>query len=136
MTGKIPEIIIKFQAVGLVQNSFGPGSSREEMLGGESEIIIRADLEPALTGLEAGQQVLVLFHFDRPADTGDLLQHPRGDQSRPKRGVFSLRSPQRPNRIGATVVKLLEIDGPRLRVQGLDAFNGTPILDLKPVNAK
>ncbi len=132
MTSKIPENEIKFQAVGVVRNSFGPGSSREEMLDGESEILIRPDLTPGLTGLEEGQQVLVLFHFDRPADTSDLLQHPRGDQSRPKRGVFSLRSPQRPNRIGATVVKLLEIDGPRLRVQGLDAYNRTPVLDLKP----
>jgi L-fuculose-phosphate aldolase len=132
MTSEIPENDIKFQAVGLVRNSFGPGSSREEMLSGESEIIMRSDLASGLNGLQVGQQILVLFHFDRPADTTDLLQHPRGDQSRPKRGVFSLRSPQRPNRIGASVVKLLEIDGPRLLVQGLDAYNRTPVLDLKP----
>lgn len=132
MTSMIPKNEIKFQAVGLVRSSFGPGSSREEMLGGESEIIIRPELVTGLNGLEVGQEILVLFHFDRPADTSDLLQHPRGDHSRPKRGVFSLRSPQRPNRIGATVVKLLEIDGPRLRVQGLDAYNATPVLDLKP----
>jgi len=132
MTNEIDQNEIKFQAIGLVQNSFGPGTSREEMLSGESEIVIRSDLAPGLNGLQVGQQILVLFHFNRPADTSDLLQHPRGDHSRPRRGVFSLRSPQRPNRIGATVVKLLEIDGPRLRVQGLDAYNGTPVLDLKP----
>jgi tRNA (Thr-GGU) A37 N-methylase len=59
------------------------------------------------------------------------LQHPRGDRSRELLGVFCIRSPRRPNPIGATVVDVLQIDGNVLRVLGLDALNGTPILDLK-----
>ena len=61
-----------------------------------------------------------------------MLQHPRGDKSRPKRGVFALRSPYRPNHIGLTEVELLAINGNVLSVRGLDAINETPVLDLKP----
>jgi tRNA-Thr(GGU) m(6)t(6)A37 methyltransferase TsaA len=61
-----------------------------------------------------------------------LLQHPRGDRNRPRRGVFALRSPRRPNPIGITVVDLIDVQGNVLRVQGLDAINGTPVLDIKP----
>jgi tRNA-Thr(GGU) m(6)t(6)A37 methyltransferase TsaA len=81
--------------------------------------------------MEAGQQVMVLFYFDRSHDY-DLLQHPRGDPQRLKRGVFTLRSPRRPNPIGATVVDVIAIDENVITVSGLDAFNGTPVLDLKP----
>ena len=75
---------------------------------------------------------MVVFHFHRSRGY-ELLQHPRGDPSRPRRGVFALRSPRRPNPIGLTVVDLLAIEGNVLRVRGLDAFAGTPVLDLKPV---
>jgi tRNA-Thr(GGU) m(6)t(6)A37 methyltransferase TsaA len=61
-----------------------------------------------------------------------LLQHPRGDQGQPQRGVFALRSPHRPNPIGVTIVNLLAVERNVLRVSGLDAINGTPVLDLKP----
>jgi tRNA (Thr-GGU) A37 N-methylase len=70
------------------------------------------------------------FYFHRSAGY-ELSQHPRGDRTRPKRGVFTLRSPRRPNPIGVTVVDLLGVEGNVLRVRGLDACNGTPILDLK-----
>ena len=60
-----------------------------------------------------------------------LLQHPRGDRSRPRRGVFALHTPYRPNPIGVTVVDLLSVEGNVLRVRGLDALNGTPVLDIK-----
>ena len=75
--------------------------------------------------------LLVVFVFHR-SQGFDLLQHPRGNQSRPKRGVFALRSPNRPNPIGITEVELLAIEGNILTVSGLDAINGTPVLDLKP----
>jgi tRNA-Thr(GGU) m(6)t(6)A37 methyltransferase TsaA len=74
---------------------------------------------------------MVLFYFDRVGDF-ELLQRPRGDLAQPKRGVFTLRSPRRPNPIGVTVVELLSIDENVLTVCGLDAFDGTPVLDLKP----
>ena len=84
-----------------------------------------------MQGLDVGQQIMVIYYFHR-SEGYDLLQHPRGDQSRPKRGVFALRSPRRPNPIGVTVVELVGIDGNVLRVCGLDAIDGSPVLDLKP----
>jgi len=84
-----------------------------------------------LKGLEPGQKVLVLFDFHL-ARGYTLLQHPRGDKSRPRRGVFALRSANRPNAIGVSEVDLLAIEGNVLRVRGLDAIHGTPVLDLKP----
>jgi tRNA-Thr(GGU) m(6)t(6)A37 methyltransferase TsaA len=74
---------------------------------------------------------MVVFYFHR-SQGYDLTQHPRGDPRRPKRGVFTLRSPRRPNPIGVTVVDLVAIEGNVLRVRGLDAINGTPVLDIKP----
>jgi tRNA-Thr(GGU) m(6)t(6)A37 methyltransferase TsaA len=75
--------------------------------------------------------LLVVFVFHR-AEGYNLLQHPRGDRGRPQRGVFALRSPNRPNPIGITEVELLAIEGNILTVRGLDALDGTPVLDLKP----
>ena len=74
---------------------------------------------------------MVVFYFDRMEDY-ELLQHPRGDCSQPRRGVFSLRSPRRPNPIGVTVVELISIDKNVLTVRGLDTFDGTPVFNLKP----
>jgi tRNA-Thr(GGU) m(6)t(6)A37 methyltransferase TsaA len=74
---------------------------------------------------------MVVFYFHR-SQGFDLLQHPQGDRSRPRRGVFALRSPRRPNPVGVTVVDLVAVAENVLRVRGLDAINGTPVLDLKP----
>jgi tRNA-Thr(GGU) m(6)t(6)A37 methyltransferase TsaA len=102
------------------------------MRASKSQIILDPNLVVGLQGLEPVQQVMVLFYFDR-VDDFELLQHPRGDPNRQKQGVFTLRSPRRPNPIGVTVVDLLSVDGNVLTVRGLDAFNGTPVLDLKPI---
>ena len=59
--------------------------------------------------------------------------HPRGDPARPRQGVFSTRSPDRPNPIGLHEVEILAIDGARLHVRNLEAISGTPVLDVKPV---
>jgi tRNA-Thr(GGU) m(6)t(6)A37 methyltransferase TsaA len=85
-----------------------------------------------IDGIGAGDQVLILTWLDR-ASRDVLAVHPRGDRSRPAQGVFSTRSPDRPNPIGLHRVEVAEIDGNRLRVHGLEALDGTPILDLKPV---
>ncbi len=88
-------------------------------------------------GLAAGDGIVVLTWFDR-ADRAATSVHPRGDQSRPATGVFATRSPSRPNPIGlhqVTVVAISEAgDGSRsIRVDALEAIDGTPVLDLKPV---
>ena len=122
---------IVYRAIGRVENSFDDPAPVDDLLACESRIVLDPTLTAGLQGLEPGQRVTVLFQFHRSGDY-DLCQHPRGDRSRPKRGVFALRSPRRPNPIGSTIVELVAIEGNVLRVRGLDAINGTPVLDLKP----
>jgi tRNA-Thr(GGU) m(6)t(6)A37 methyltransferase TsaA len=86
----------------------------------------------ALDGLSPGDEVIVLTWLDR-ASRDVLWVHPRSDTSRPEQGVFNTRSPDRPNPIGLHRVQVLSIDGPRVRVSNLEAVDGTPILDVKPV---
>ena len=86
----------------------------------------------ALDGIRAGDEVIVLTWLDR-ARREVLRVHPRGDVSRAQQGVFSTRSPHRPNPIGLHRVEIVSIDGGRVRVRNLEAVDGTPILDVKPV---
>ena len=87
---------------------------------------------PALESLRAGDEVLLFTWLDR-ADRDVLHVHPRGDTSRPQEGVFNTRSPHRPNPIGLHRVQIVGIDGPRVRVRNLEAIDGTPIVDVKPL---
>jgi tRNA-Thr(GGU) m(6)t(6)A37 methyltransferase TsaA len=91
----------------------------------------RAVLE-GLDGIRAGDEVIVLTWLDR-ARRDVLRVHPRGDSSRAQQGVFNTRSPDRPNPIGLHRVEILSIDGGRFRVRNLEAVDGTPIVDVKPV---
>jgi tRNA-Thr(GGU) m(6)t(6)A37 methyltransferase TsaA len=86
----------------------------------------------ALDGIRAGDDILVLTWLDR-ARRDVLRVHPRGDLSRPEQGVFATRSPDRPNPIGLHRVPVLAVDGLRVHVGDLEAVDGTPILDVKPV---
>jgi len=119
------------RTIGHVENEFDEPAVPDQIRSAEVRIIIDPSLVEGLIGLEPGQKITVIFYFHR-SEGCDLLQHPRGDQSQPKRGVFALRSPRRPNPIGVTVVELVCIEGNVLHVRGLDAINGTPVLDLKP----
>jgi tRNA-Thr(GGU) m(6)t(6)A37 methyltransferase TsaA len=86
----------------------------------------------ALDGIAAGDELLLLTWFDRAAR--DVLRvRPRSDPSRAEQGVFGTRSPDRPNPIGLHRVTVLEIDGLRVRVSNLEALDGTPVVDVKPV---
>ena len=122
---------LAYRAIGYIENGFSQPAVPEEIQAVESRIILDPALVEGLTGLEPGQRIMVVFHFHL-SEGYELRQHRRGDKSQPKQGVFALRSPRRPNPIGVTVVDLLAIDGNVLRVRGLDAINGTPILDIKP----
>jgi tRNA (adenine37-N6)-methyltransferase len=124
-------LTINLEPIGWVENQFNERTAPDIITAQPSRIILRQDLEQGLLGLEIGMQIMVLFHFDR-SDGYDLHQHPRGDRTRPKRGVFALRSPNRPNRIGATFVEIIALDGNVITVQGLDAINDTPVIDIKP----
>jgi tRNA-Thr(GGU) m(6)t(6)A37 methyltransferase TsaA len=123
--------VISYTAIGRVQNEFDEPASSDLLRAAVSRIVLDPPLAEGLTGLEPGAQVMVVFVFHR-ATGYELLQHPRGDLARPKRGVFALRSPHRPNPIGVTVAELLGAEGNVLVVRGLDAINGTPVLDIKP----
>lgn len=98
----------------------------------EAWIVFDDDVRDAMRDLEAGTDVLVLTWLDR-ASRDVLAVHPRSDVSRPLTGVFSTRSPDRPNPIGLHRVTIVKIDDTRMQVRDLEALNGTPILDVKPV---
>jgi len=125
------EVPIVYRTIGHVENDFDEPAAPYEIRSVESRIVLDPALTEGLKGLEPGQQIMVIFYFHR-SQAFDLLQHPQGDRSRPRRGVFALCSPRRPNPIGVTVVDLVDVEGNVLRVRGLDAINGTPVLDLKP----
>lgn len=91
--------------------------------------------QPAMMGVESLQSIWVLYWFDRndtPQDRSVLQVHPRGDASRPLRGVFATRSPLRPNLIALSKVNVLSVVDNIIEIDGIDAFADTPVLDLKP----
>lgn len=95
-------------------------------------LVLEPAMRPAIQGLEVGTEVIVLTWLDR-GDRAVLQVHPRSDPHRPLQGVFNTRSPDRPNPIGLHTVQILAIDDTRIRVRNLEALDGTPIVDLKPV---
>ena len=98
----------------------------------EAWLVFAPEVLEGLRSLKPGDDIVLVTWLDR-ARRDVLAVHPRGDASRPQEGVFSTRSPHRPNPIGLHQVEITAIDGPRVRVRHLDALNGTPILDVKPV---
>jgi tRNA-Thr(GGU) m(6)t(6)A37 methyltransferase TsaA len=86
----------------------------------------------ALEGVSVGDRVVVLTWLHE-ASRGELVTHPRGDRSRPEVGVFATRSPHRPNPIGMHETEVLQVDDLRLLVRGVEAIDGTPVIDVKPV---
>jgi tRNA-Thr(GGU) m(6)t(6)A37 methyltransferase TsaA len=98
----------------------------------EASIVFEPEYTDGLRDLTAGAEVLVLTWLDR-ARRDVLVVHPRGDLARPETGVFNTRSPHRPNPIGLHRVTIVAIDGNRIQVGNLEAVDGTPVLDVKPV---
>jgi len=95
-------------------------------------LVLDAAMRDAMGDLEADSEVIVLTWLDRASREVQLV-HPRGDESRPVQGVFSTRSPDRPNPIGLHTVRIVAIDGNRIEVRNLEALDKTPILDIKPL---
>jgi tRNA (Thr-GGU) A37 N-methylase len=108
---------------------------------GASRAVIRLDPErftdEALLGLDAFSHAEVIFLFDQVGDdqitTG--ARRPRGNPDWPRVGIFAQRGKNRPNRLGVSVCRIVAVDGLELAVEGLDAIDGTPVLDIKPVMA-
>lgn len=98
----------------------------------EAWLVFDEAISEGLRDLVPGTEVLVLTWLDR--SRRDVLSvHPRGDPLNPRQGVFTTRSPDRPNPIGLHRVGIVAIEGTRVRVRDLEALNGTPIIDVKPV---
>ena len=100
----------------------------------EAWIEVNPRVAEGLEGIAAGDEIIVITWFHQ-ADRDVLKVHPRGDKNRPLTGVFATRSPVRPNPLGLHRVTVLEIVGNRLRVGPIEAIDGTPVVDIKPVLA-
>jgi tRNA-Thr(GGU) m(6)t(6)A37 methyltransferase TsaA len=98
----------------------------------EATLVFQPEVLEGLQNLRPGDEVILITWLDR-AERDVLSVHPRGDASRPEEGVFSTRSPHRPNPIGLHRVEITSIKGGRVTVRRLEAIDGTPILDLKPI---
>jgi tRNA-Thr(GGU) m(6)t(6)A37 methyltransferase TsaA len=98
----------------------------------EAWLVFEERVAAGLADVAPGAELLLLTWLDRAA-RDVLLVHPRDDISRPQTGVFSTRSPDRPNPIGLHRITVLAVEGRRMRVAGLEALDGTPIVDIKPV---
>ena len=124
------EIILK--PIGFVETE----ASGDEVRNKEnvSRLILNSGLEQALDGVESFSHLFILYWLHEISRNADLRMktRPRGRRDMPLMGLFATRTPQRPNPIGLTLVELLRIEGCVLTVRGLDAYDGTPILDIKP----
>lgn len=127
---------IKMKPIGYIHRASKEEDVKDKSL--ISRIIIRRDLIEALEGIEDFSHVFVLFSMHKVSrkEKQPLKVHPRGRLDLPLLGVFATRTAFRPNPIGLTLVELLERKGNILVVKGLDAFDGTPVLDLKPFNSR
>jgi tRNA-Thr(GGU) m(6)t(6)A37 methyltransferase TsaA len=98
----------------------------------EAWLVFDEAVVDGLSDVEVGDRILVFTWLDR-ASRGVLRVHPRDDPANPETGVFSTRSPDRPNPIGLHPVEVLSVEGTRFRVRDLEALDGTPVIDVKPV---
>jgi len=119
--------------IGIVRSSV-----KEAMDGGwgniTSEIKVLEEFAPGLKGMDSFSHVIVVFfmHQSTWEPGADLVRRPRGRSDMPEIGIFAQRAKHRPNPIGITPVEVVSLQGDTLRVRGLDAIDGTPVLDLKP----
>ena len=122
---------MEFRPIGTVSNGIIEDRGRDwtQVV---SEVRLSEQLSPALDGLEEFSHIIVLFHCHWAEPAVSMKTHPQRRDELPLVGRFATRSPSRPNPIALTVVRLLERRGNVLRVQGLDALDGTPVLDIKP----
>ena len=120
--------MLNLEPIGFVRNDVERSVDFSDVI---SEIVIDEALIEGLYRIEESKEIDVIFWFDRclPAQ---MRLHPKGNPNNPQVGVFASRSPNRPNPIGVTRVLLIAVTGNVLTVKGLDALNGTPVLDIKP----
>ena len=124
---------IEFQSIGVIHSPFqepaGMPIQPSAAEGVEGTVVLDPALQEGLKDLEGFSHLVLLYHFHQAGEP-DLLVKPFLDQK--KRGVFATRAPRRPNGIGLSVVRLLEIRDNTLHIANLDILDGTPLLDIKP----
>ena len=133
MTGELPGMTLR--AIGIVRNGIKQ-PPKQVPFGWEkvvSDIEVDSSLTEALDGLGGFSHIVVLYWMHQVA-AGEMPMkvHPMGKQELPLVGIFATRSPHRPNPVGKTTVRLLQCQGNILKVEGLDAIDGTPVIDIKP----
>ncbi len=125
-------LAVKLQAIGWIRHDAEDVPRHWSVSELEGDLEIRPEFAAGLVDIAAGQKIIVIFAFDQsPPFTEDLLKQ-ETRYSKEIKGVFSICSPKRPNPIGLSVLEVLAVAGRRLRVRGLDMFDGTPVLDIKP----
>jgi tRNA-Thr(GGU) m(6)t(6)A37 methyltransferase TsaA len=127
--------VLEVKPIGRVESELtDPASAPRQADEGAPEawLVFEPEVLEGLRTIRAGDEVVLLTWLDR-ASRDVLSVHPRGDTSRPQEGVFSTRSPHRPNPIGLHRVEITAVQGRRMRVRHLEALDGTPIIDVKPV---
>jgi tRNA-Thr(GGU) m(6)t(6)A37 methyltransferase TsaA len=129
----VSDPVLRVTPIGRVSKGRGRGTPNDSWEEAESEIEIDAAWADALDGIEEFSHVWVVWWLDESENPPDALRvHPQRRQDLPLVGLFATRSPQRPNPIALTAVRLVRREGTTLTVSGLDAFEGSPVLDLKP----
>ena len=131
MANELPTMTLK--AIGIVRNELKQATVRRDRWEVVSEIVINSSLTEALDGLEEYSHIIVLWWMHLiPSGEVPLKVHPMGRKEFPRKGLFALRTPNRPNRVGKTTVRLLQRQGNILKVKGLEALDGSPVIDIKP----
>ena len=128
---------IRVEPIGHVVGGRGPAEDDDWGTVRARIVLAERFVADALAGLNEFSHIEVIFHFDQQdeAKIVSSARHPRGRADWPKVGIFAQRGKARPNRIGVSVCRLIAVDGTALEVEGLDAIDGTPVLDIKPVMA-
>ena len=131
MVSELPGITLK--AIGVVRNEVrqapGAGYKWENVV---SAIELDSNLNQALDNLDEFSHIIAIYWMHQSRVPAPQKVHPKGNPEIPLKGVFATRSPNRPNPIGKATVRLLKREGHTLKVRGLDAIDGTPVIDIKP----
>jgi tRNA-Thr(GGU) m(6)t(6)A37 methyltransferase TsaA len=126
-----PDHPVTFTPIGWVESEFAGYAPSDEMRQLPSRIVLRPEMAPGLMGLEEERHILVLFNLHR-ANQYELQLHPGHNPENSIRGVFATRSQYRPNAIASTVAEIVSVEDNVINVTGLDAQDGSPVLDIKP----
>jgi tRNA-Thr(GGU) m(6)t(6)A37 methyltransferase TsaA len=122
---------VMVQPIGIVRNNLGR-RGYDEWRDTESDVVICEEYQEALLGLDEYSHIEVLFYLHEMDKPFKARIHPTGNPDYPLVGAFATRTPNRPSRLALTTCRLLSINGNVVRVRGLDAYDGSPVLDIKP----